>query len=141
MSKNVVIIVDDQPINLQIIANVFEAKNPEYEIINTPNRKIALTIIEKVLPDIIITDRDMPEKDEIKFIKQLRLKDVTTYIPAIMYTGVMTSFKSLKAALNARATDYIHKPIDHIELIAQTNANLNSSEEYASSSIRKFVKQ
>ena len=42
----------------------------------------------------------------------------------------MTSSESLETALNAGASDYIRKPVDSIELLARTKANLHLSEKY-----------
>jgi len=126
-----ILIVDDQPENLQIIADIFTKSKLNYKIIQAPNGKIALKIIEKVLPDIIITDWEMPEMDGIDFIKQLKQNPHTVDIPVIMCTGVMTSSKNLQTALQAGAVDYIRKPIDEVELIARTNANLHLADNYA----------
>ena len=47
-----------------------------------------------------------------------------------MYTGIMTSSKDLETALKAEAVDEIRIPVDEIELIARTKANLNLAESY-----------
>ncbi len=125
-----ILIVDDQPENLQAITDIFTKSQLPYEIIQAPNGKIALKIIDKVLPDLIITDWEMPEMDGIEFIKQLKQNTNTADIPVIMCTGVMTSSVNLETALQAGAVDYIRKPIDEIELIARTKANLHLSDSY-----------
>jgi len=126
-----ILIVDDQPENLQTIADIFIKSQLHYEIIQAPNGKIALKIIEKIVPDLIIADWEMPEMDGIEFIKQLKQNKNTVDIPVIMCTGVMTSSKNLQTALRAGAVDYIRKPIDEIELIARTRANLHLADNYA----------
>jgi len=73
----------------------------------------------------------MPEMDGIEFIKQLKQSTITADIPVIMCTGVMTSSENLNTALNAGAVDYIRKPIDEIELIARTKANLHLANSYS----------
>ncbi len=125
-----ILIVDDQPENLQVITDIFIKSKLQYEILQAPNGKIALKIIEKVLPDLIITDWEMPEMDGIEFIKQLKQNANTVDIPVIMCTGVMTSSKNLETSLQAGAVDYIRKPIDEIELIARTRANLHLADNY-----------
>jgi len=125
-----ILIVDDQPENLQTITDIFTKSQLLYEITQAPNGKIALKIIEKVVPDLIITDWEMPEMDGIEFIKQLKQNTNTVDIPVIMCTGVMTSSKNLETSLQAGAVDYIRKPIDEIELIARTKANLHLADNY-----------
>ena len=130
INYKIILIVDDEPKNLHTIIDIFAKSNLPYKIINSPNGKIALNLVEKKLPDLIITDWKMPEMDGIEFIKQLKKKDKTKDIPVIMCTGIMTSSENLETALNAGAVDYIRKPVDKIELIARTKANLHLSESY-----------
>ena len=128
--QKTILIVDDQLENLQTIVDMFATESITYNVIKAPNGKIALKIIEEIIPDLIITDWEMPEMDGIEFIKQLKKSNITSDIPVIMCTGVMTSSENLNTALNAGAVDYIRKPIDKIELIARTKANLNLAESF-----------
>ena len=125
-----ILLVDDQPENLQAIVDIFAGQEDSYTIFKAPNGKIALDIIQKILPDIIITDWEMPDMDGIDLLKSLKSNVKTTDIPVIMCTGVMTTSKNLQTALDAGAIDYIRKPIDEIELIARTKANLHLAEKY-----------
>ncbi len=127
--KNIMI-VDDEPENLQIISSFFSESKLPYNITNAPNGIIALKIMKKKLPDLIITDWEMPGMDGIELIEKLKDDDKTSSIPVIMCTGVMTSSKNLDTALNAGAVDFIRKPIDKIELIARTKANLHLADSY-----------
>ena len=125
-----ILIVDDEPENLQIISDFFyECKLP-YNITIAPEGSIALKIIEKKRPDLIITDWEMPGMSGIDFIKKLKDNNNTASIPVIMCTGIMTSSENLDTALNAGAVDFIRKPIDKIELIARTKAALKLAESY-----------
>jgi DNA-binding response OmpR family regulator len=125
--KNI-LIVDDQPENLQTIAEYFAESNLPYEIMKAPDGLTALKVIENDPPDIIITDWEMPVMDGIEFIKQLRVKSQSVNIPVIMCTGAMTTSEHLQMALKAGATDYIRKPVDPIELIARTRSILRITE-------------
>lgn len=125
-----ILIVDDQPENLQTIVEIFSNECSEWNVIKAPNGKIALKIVQKIIPDMIITDWEMPQLDGIELIKKLKNNPQTTDIPVIMCTGVMTSSQNLNMALEAGAIDYIRKPVDAIELIARTKANLHLAEQY-----------
>ena len=127
--KNI-LVVDDQPENLQAIIDIFVKSQLPYEILQAPNGKIALKIIAKIIPNLIITDWEMPEMNGIELIKQLKQNTATADIPVIMCTGIMTSSENLETALQAGAIDYIRKPIDEIELIARTKANLHLADSY-----------
>ena len=123
-----ILIVDDILENIQIIISVFEKNNPEFELFQAPNGYLALNIAKKVIPDIIITDWDMPEMNGIDLITKLKQETKLKDIPVIMATGVMTSVEYLQMALSAGAVDYIKKPIDEVELVARTLSALNLSE-------------
>ncbi len=127
--KNI-LIVDDQPDNLQAIADIFERENFPCQVIKAPGGEVALRIIERQIPDLVITDWEMPGMDGIELIEKLKQNSGTVDIPVIMCTGVMTSSENLETALQAGAVDYIRKPVDPVELIARTKANLHLADKY-----------
>jgi len=93
-----ILIVDDEPDNLQNLVDAFHASNLNYRILKAINGRDAVKISEKRVPDIIITDWDMPGMNGIEFIRQVRRMDPTGDIPIIMCTGVMTTSENLKTA-------------------------------------------
>ncbi|MCU4175718.1 hybrid sensor histidine kinase/response regulator [Carboxylicivirga sp. N1Y90] len=125
-----ILIVDDQSSNLETIVQHIEESNEPFDILQALQAQTALIIAQNELPDIIITDWEMPVMDGIELIRELRKIEQTKDIPVIMCTGVMTSSHNLNTALEAGAVDYIRKPIDKIELIARIKANLHLSDKY-----------
>lgn len=125
-----VLIIDDQPDNLQTIEDIFAQANLSYRIMKSPEGNTALRVIEKVIPDLIITDWNMPEMDGIELIRHLKNNPDARDIPVIICTGIMTSPEDLQTALSAGATDYIRKPVDPIELIARSRSMLELAAAY-----------
>lgn len=125
-----ILIVDDEPDNLQAIVDAFRASNRNYSILRAPNGQVAMQMAVKRNPQLIITDWEMPVLNGIEFIRQLRLDERTADIPVIMCTGVMLKSENLQTALEAGASDYIRKPIDRIELIARTHSMLQLGESF-----------
>jgi len=120
-----ILIVDDEAPNLGAIARCFELRpDLPYEVLQSTSAPKALDIAGLELPDLIITDWDMPEINGIELIRRLKSNPLTAEIPVIMCTGVMTTSENLQAALSAGAVDYIRKPVDAIELIARTHSML-----------------
>jgi len=119
-----ILVVDDISQNIQIIVSIFENYCPSYVLYQANEGELALLIAQKTIPDIIITDWDMPGMSGIELIKKLRQIPETQHIPIIMSSGVMTTVENLQTALNAGAIDYIKKPIDKVELVARTNSAL-----------------
>lgn len=120
-----VLVVDDQPDYLQTINRILEDSDLPIILFNAPNGKIALDLVERITPDLVITDWEMPVMEGIELVKHIKRNEATCEIPVIMCTGIMTTSSNLKIALDAGASDYIRKPIDELELIARTRAALD----------------
>lgn len=120
--KYKILVVDDSIESLQVIVNFIQRSNPDYTIYQSKSSIEAVKIAQKTLPDLIITDWDMPEMDGIELISVLKADEKTKDIPIIMATGVMITSDNLKLALEAGAFDYIRKPVDPIELTARIHS-------------------
>jgi two-component system, chemotaxis family, chemotaxis protein CheY len=79
--------------------------------------------ITEALPDVIISDDNMPGMDGIRLVEKVRANPKLQHLPFIM-----TTTRSLPAdilrMLNAGADDYITKPFLHYELVAVVNRQL-----------------
>lgn len=72
----------------------------------------------KFVPDIIISDVMMPEKDGIEMTKELRADMTTSHIPIVLLTA-KTSIESKLEGLEYGADDYITKPFSATYLKAR----------------------
>jgi len=124
MKKYKILIIDDKFENLQLVFSIIKKHLPNFEVFQTNNPENAFNITNSVMPDVIITDWDMPVISGLDLIKSFKKNINTKHIPIIMATGVMITSENLKTALNAGATDYIRKPIEPIELIARINSSI-----------------
>ncbi len=130
MKTSKILIIDD---NIEIISFVVETLETEdlgYVFYHATNGMKGLIVAEEYLPDLIITDWDMPGISGIKTIICLKENNATKDIPVIMITGAMITKQNLKTAFEAGAIDYIKKPIDPIELAARTKSMLLLSQYY-----------
>jgi len=123
-----ILIVDDNPHIINQIVDALSNSNPDYIFFQANDGEIAIKIAKAKLPDIIITDWDMPIVNGIELINNLKTSNLTKEIPIIMATAVMQTSEDLKTALNAGAIDYIRKPIDEVELYARVKSVLKISE-------------
>lgn len=122
--KTTILIIDDEPSNIQVIINLLQNDASNFKIISASDSQLGLEIAVQTSPDIIITDWEMPKLSGIDLIRELKKNETTHDIPIIMATGVNTSSHDLKQALEVGAYDFIRKPIDEIELIARLNSAL-----------------
>jgi two-component system sensor histidine kinase/response regulator len=125
-----ILILDDEVSHLEAIIDIIEDAGCNYEILSALSGKTALEITQKEMPNLIITDWEMPTMNGIEFIEQLKKNQTSIDIPVIMCTGIMTTSENLETALRVGAVDYIRKPVDKIELIARIKANLHLAEKY-----------
>ena len=130
MNERKILIIDDQPVNIELIVNHLEQANDSYKMYQAINGESGCEVAQKVLPDLIITDWEMPVMTGIEAIRRLKEIDSTKDIPAIVASGVMTSSDNLRTALEAGAVDFIRKPIDKIELIARVRSILLLADSY-----------
>ncbi len=126
------LIVDDESAHQLALLDILEASGKVYEILSAFNGKEALVIAKKEIPDLILTDWEMPVMNGVDFILALKEDEQLADIPVIMCTGIMTTSEHLKIALEAGANDYVRKPFDAIEVNARINAMLCFSHEQKS---------
>jgi DNA-binding response OmpR family regulator len=127
-STQKILIVDDDPHVINRIVDILSVLDENYIFYQANTGESGYLTAEKFIPDIILTDWDMPLMNGIEFIKKLSANEKTKEIPVVMVTAVMLSSDDLKTALNAGAIDYIRKPVDAVELTARVKSVLKISE-------------
>ena len=105
--RQVVLIVDDTPANIEILN---EALGNEYEILFATNGQDALNIAFDQNPDLILLDVMMPEMDGYAVCTRLKQESRTSSIPVIFVTALDQEGDETKG-LGVGAIDYIIKPI------------------------------
>ncbi len=102
-----VLIVDDVPVNIQVLA---EALRADYRVRIAVNGPKALAIAASDdPPDIILLDVMMPEMDGYEVCRRLKNAPETKDIPVIFVTAKSSS-EDEALGLNLGAVDYIAKP-------------------------------
>lgn len=119
-----ILVVDDHRENRQSIMQSLKETSQGYELLAAPNGKVAFDIARKLLPDLIITDWDMPKMNGLELTKAVKWHDLTQDIPVLVVTGIYTSSENLKLVLDAGAVDYIRKPVQKLELRARVASTL-----------------
>jgi two-component system sensor histidine kinase/response regulator len=116
-----VLVVDDQPINVQLLKRKLEREGiritPAYTGLE------ALEFVQKEKPDLILLDVMMPDMDGIEVCQRLQASEETRGIPVIFITA-RTNKESKLEGLNVGAVDYITKPIDLDETLARVQTQL-----------------
>ncbi|MGL1885521.1 MAG: response regulator [Reichenbachiella sp.] len=121
-----ILIVDDQPDNIDTIIAYLSESDFRYKFLQAMNGQLACMIAEKRMPDLIIMDWEMPVMNGYEALLCIKKKPLTADIPVVMATG-RSSGSDLERALNAGAADYIRKPIEKQELLARVKTCLSLS--------------
>ena len=116
-----VLIVDDNPANVEILQMRLAANN--YEIITATDGEAGLTMAKEKQPDLILLDIMMPKMDGIEVCRRLRADSSLPFMPIIMVTAKADS-KDVVAGLEAGGDEYLTKPVDHASLVARVKSML-----------------
>src|SRR5437867_1495777 len=81
--RMVVFAIDDQPVNLDLIARTLSRDG--YEVIPFENAQIALDALRKNTPDLILADYRMPDLDGVAFFTEVRRRGVSC--PGLLVTA------------------------------------------------------
>ncbi len=84
----------------------------------------ALEAIEKALPDLIITDCQMPRLDGLGLVQRLRDNPATADIPVLMLTAKGFELKHDELARTWNVLAVVAKPFSPRELLKRVNAIL-----------------
>jgi adenylate cyclase len=116
---NKILIVDDEPFNLDLLEQ--ELAEYEYLIERAGDGVEALEKTESFKPDLILLDYMMPRMNGLEVVKRLRANPEQQGIPVILLTAKAT-LEDKVAGLDAGADDYVTKPFDSFELLARVRA-------------------
>jgi len=133
-----ILIVDDVPRNLQLLAAILKEEN-KYEVAAATNGAAALKIVDNVLPDLILLDVMMPEMDGFEVCRRLKASPSARDIPVIFLTA-KAGLKDIVKGFQLGGVDYITKPFNGTELLArvQTHIELKQSKEKLNDSLQKL---
>jgi len=126
--KTKILIVDDEPINLDFFDVMLSKLG--FEVVKAEDGEEALEKIKDEEPDLIILDNIMPKMSGWKLTKLLkRSEEYADYrdIPVIMFSA-MDDVKDKIEGFELGVEDYITKPFNFSEVLARIRAVLRSRE-------------
>ncbi|MGH1440061.1 MAG: response regulator [Cellvibrionaceae bacterium] len=123
-NSGIVLVVDDSPETLGMLNESLEQVG--YTVLIALEGKQALTIAEKITPDIILLDAIMPNMDGFETCRHIKKNKQLEKVPVIFMTGLSDS-DSIVKGLEAGGVDYLSKPIKPNELIARMKVHLHNA--------------
>ena len=139
MEKKVIMVIDDTPSNLQY---AMEVLSNIYKVVPVKSGSAALVALEKVLPDLILLDIEMPEMDGFETLKALKENEKSSKIPVIFLTSHADKENEIRG-FNEGAVDFIMKPfVPEIMLVRiATQIQLSSLLHEFESEVNKKTKE
>jgi two-component system sensor histidine kinase ChiS len=119
-----VLIVDDEPVNLQVLENLLLVDR--YEVTRAHNGLEALDILREqdmLQFSMILLDVMMPKMSGYEVCRIIRKTYPASELPVIMLTA-KNQISDLVAGLNAGANDYLSKPFSQTELSARIRTHI-----------------
>src|SRR3984957_12409855 len=116
-----ILIVDDAPANLQVLAGMLE--NRGYKARPVPSGMLALQAARRDPPDLILLDINMPDMNGYEVCEHLKADDNLRGIPVIFISAMTEQMDKVKAFATG-GVDYITKPFQMEELHARVETHL-----------------
>jgi CheY-like chemotaxis protein len=100
-----ILLVDDNPMVLRLLE---QAVTPLASVIAATSASEALRRAAETVPDLLVTDFQMPEMDGSQLVEALRAKPITSAIPVIVMAS-RSNIEKLKP-LHSSVEDFLEKP-------------------------------
>jgi len=119
-----IFVVDDSDTNLSMAEAVLE---DQYRVMTMPSAAKMFMLLEKVIPDLILLDIEMPGMDGFDTIKRLKTDSNWSEIPVMFLTGRNDADVEARG-LEMGAVDFVTKPFSAPVLINRIKTHLNIDE-------------
>lgn len=130
------LIVEDNNDLQEFLKKTFEQ---QYKISTANDGQQAWDIIQKKIPDLVISDVMMPKMDGFELCKLIKSSFDTSHIPVVLLTALGEKGKQLEG-LGLGANDYITKPFD-VSLLKQRIMTIIKNRDIVRDKALKLIKQ
>ncbi len=109
MKQKTLLVIEDNAQNRYLAMFLLEQHG--YRVVSAPDGQLGVDTAQKILPDLILLDIQLPTMDGYAVARALRAIPALTRTPIVAVTSY-AMVGDREKALDAGATDYIEKPID-----------------------------
>jgi two-component system response regulator RpfG len=113
-----ILIVDDQSTGRRLLGELMRKIDDDVRVIDVGDAERALDWARGEVCDLVLTDYKMPGIDGVEFTRRLRRLPGYREVPLVMIT-IVEDKAICYEALEAGATDFLTKPVDHFECLAR----------------------
>ena len=128
--SKMILVADDEAHILHIVS--LKLRNAGYEVVTAMDGREAFELAASQMPDLIITDYQMPELTGLELCQELAANRTTKHIPIVMLTAKGFMLEDEEASLhNVRAL--LSKPFSPREVLEKVNELLAGEQAGAAS--------
>ncbi len=120
-TKTVILVVDDQPQNIELLDAYLVPQG--YEVVKATSGEEALGKLSGSQIDLILLDVMMPGMDGFEVTRRIRQDDKDRLLPIILVTALRETEDRVKG-IEAGCDDFLSKPVDKMELLARVQSLL-----------------
>lgn len=117
-NKYKVLVVEDEANICNLLETILTTNG--YQVVTEGTCGEGIMMMHSYVPDLVILDLGLPDKDGLEFIKNIRQADTTP----ILVVSARSNENDKVLALDLGANDYITKPFGNAELMARVRAAL-----------------
>ncbi|HTL88710.1 MAG TPA: response regulator [Leptolyngbya sp.] len=118
-----ILVIEDNFQSRELLCDYLEVCG--FSVVSADDGKAGLEVANQQLPDLIISDIDMPWMNGFQVLEHLRHNPQTAHIPFVVYTAASERHrKTLATHLGANA--YLTKPSDLSAIMQVINQQLQS---------------
>jgi putative two-component system response regulator len=114
-AKMKILIVDDEPANVALLEDML-GEQVYSNLRSMSDSRSVWDLFEEFDPVLILLDLFMPLVDGFAVLESLRADRSEVYLPIIVLTADVNE-ETKRRALHCGATDFLNKPLDHIEVL------------------------
>ena len=103
------LIVDDSKVVRMVARKILEGLN--FAIDEAEDGQKAIEVCERGMPDAVLLDWNMPVKNGLEFLRELRQMD-NGAAPIVVFCTTENDLTHIQQAISAGANEYIMKPFD-----------------------------
>ena len=121
-NEELILLVDDDPGNLKHAQTIL---GEEFRISATTSGKMAVSLLDRIIPDLILLDVNMPEMDGFQTLAAIREKEGGENIPVVFLTADSDASTETRC-FEAGAMDFVAKPFVPQVLVSRVRRILDN---------------
>lgn len=121
MAPTIVLLVEDDPVILQLLVVNFELEG--YEVLIATQGAEALEVARERRPEVVVSDIMMPVMNGMDLLAKIAVDPDLAGVPVVLLSAKAQA-ADVRAGLDAGAADYVTKPFEPLDLLSRVEAVL-----------------